>query len=76
MAADQFGQRGEFGGEGGAAILSSLYDVENILFRLGWNPSPGQWRLTFLPNVLLPALVLLFAGAGAFAVQRPHRILR
>jgi len=60
----------------GAALLSSLYDVENILFRFGWNPSPGQWRLTFLPNVLLPALVLLFAGAGAFAVQRPRRIPR
>src|SRR6185312_1025512 len=25
-----------------AALLASLYNVENILFRLGWNPS--QWR--------------------------------
>jgi hypothetical protein len=60
----------------GAALLSSLYDVENIVFGFGWNPSPSQWRLTFLPNVLLPALVLLLAGAGAFAVQRPQRVSR
>jgi hypothetical protein len=56
----------------GAALLAALYNVENILFRLGWNPSGAQWRLTSLPNVLLPALVLLAAGAGAFAAQR-HR---
>ena len=54
------------------ALLASLYNVENLLFRLGWNPAPGDWDLT-LPNVLLPALVLLAAGAGAFAVQRRHR---
>jgi hypothetical protein len=52
------------------ALLASLYDVENVLFRLGWSPSVGQWRLTSLPNVLLPALVLLVAGAAAFIVQR------
>jgi hypothetical protein len=57
----------------GAALLASLYDVENVLFRIGWNPGPGQYDLTTLPNVLLPALVLLAAGAGAFAVQRRHR---
>jgi hypothetical protein len=57
----------------GAALLASLYDIENVLFRLGWNPAPGEWDLTSLPNVLLPALVLLTAGAGAFAVQRHHR---
>jgi hypothetical protein len=56
-----------------AALLASLYDVENVLFRFGWNPGPGQLGLTSLPNVLLPALVLLAAGAGAFAVQRRHR---
>jgi hypothetical protein len=56
-----------------AALLASLYDVENVLFRFGWNPGPGQLDLTSLPNVLLPALVLLAAGAGAFAVQRRHR---
>jgi hypothetical protein len=54
----------------GVALLASLYDVENLLFRLGWNPAPGGWDLTSLPNVLLPALVLLATGAGAFAVQR------
>lgn len=57
----------------GTAVLASLYDVENLVFRLGWNPGPGEWDLTSLPNVLLPALVLLATGAGAFAVQRPHR---
>jgi hypothetical protein len=55
------------------ALLASLYNVENVLFRLGWNPSGNDWSLTSLPNVLLPALVLLAAGAGAFAAQRPHR---
>jgi hypothetical protein len=47
-----------------------LYDLENVLFRLGWNPSPDQWQFTDLPNVLLPAVVLLAAGVGAFVVQR------
>jgi hypothetical protein len=56
-----------------AALLSSLYNIENVLFRLGWNPSGNDWSLTSLPNVLLPALVLLATGAGAFAVQRRHR---
>ena len=55
------------------ALLASLYDIENVLFRLGWNPAGNDWALTSLPNVLLPALVLLAAGAGAFAVQRRHR---
>lgn len=54
----------------GAALLASLYDVSNIIYRLGWNLPPGDESL---PNVLLPAAVLLVAGAGAFAVQRRHR---
>jgi hypothetical protein len=55
----------------GCALLSSLYNTENILFRLGWNPATAyQWNLTSLPNVLLPALVLLLAGGAAFAAQR------
>jgi hypothetical protein len=54
----------------GTALLVSLYDLENVLFRLGWNPSPDQWQFTDLPNVLLPAVVLLMAGIGAFVVQR------
>lgn len=56
-----------------SALLANVYDVENVLFRLGWNPTPGEWQLTSLPNVLLPALVLLVAGTGAFAVQRRRR---
>jgi hypothetical protein len=55
------------------ALLASLYNIENVLFQLGWNPTGNDWSLTSLPNVLLPALVLLATGAGAFAVQRPHR---
>jgi hypothetical protein len=58
----------------GAALLGTLYNVENILFRLGWNPaSPLAWRLTVLPNVLLPAAILLVAGLAAFLVQRRTR---
>jgi len=56
-----------------SALVASLYDVENMLFRLGWNPSGSQVRLESLPNVLLPALVLLAAGACAFAVQWRER---
>lgn len=47
----------------GAALLANLYDVENILYRLGWSPS-GTWQVT-VPNVLLPAAVLLIAGGAA-----------
>jgi hypothetical protein len=59
----------------GAALLSSLYNVENIVFRLGWNPgrSALAWQLTVLPNVLLPAAILLVAGCVAFLVQRTRR---
>jgi len=60
----------------GAALLASLYNVENLLYPLGWNPGFGSAsaRLTVLPNVLLPALVLLVAGAGAFLLRpRPGR---
>jgi hypothetical protein len=58
----------------GAALLGTLYNVENILFRLGWNPAtPLDWRLAVLPNVLLPAAVLLVAGLIAFGVQRRTR---
>lgn len=58
----------------GAALLSSLYNVENIVFRLGWTPrSAFAWQLTALPNVLLPAAILLVAGCGAFLAQRPRR---
>lgn len=58
----------------GTALLSSLYDAENVLFRLGWNPTGSQWRLETLPNILLPALVLILSGAGAYLTQRRQRV--
>jgi hypothetical protein len=57
----------------GAALLVSLYNVENLLFRMGWNPGNGDWSLTVLPGVLLPAVVLLVAGLAAFVAQRKIR---
>jgi hypothetical protein len=54
----------------GAALLADLYNVENIVFSLGWNPTQSQWRYTSLPGVLVPALVLLVAGGIAFVAQR------
>jgi len=58
----------------GAALLASLYNVANLLAMLGWSPGYGSAsaRLAELPNVLLPALVLLAAGTGAF-FRRPGR---
>jgi hypothetical protein len=56
----------------GAALLSVLYDVGTILYWFGWNTPPGDQSL---PNVLLPALVLLVAGTAAFAAQRQHRVV-
>jgi hypothetical protein len=54
----------------GTALLSSLYNIENVLFRFGWHPTGSQWRLTTLPDILLPALVLILSGAGAYLTQR------
>ena len=51
----------------GSALLASLYNIENALGRLGWNAPPG------VPNVLLPAIVLLIAGGIAFLAQRRQR---
>lgn len=48
----------------GAALLANLYDVENVLYRLGWNPAGYNWQVT-IPNVLLPTVVLLVAGGAA-----------
>lgn len=58
-----------------AALLASLYNVENLLFRLGWNPADSRfgWDWSVLPDILLPALVLLVCGLGAFLVQRLRR---
>jgi hypothetical protein len=60
----------------GVALLASLYNVENILFRLGWNPRGDDVSLTVLPSVLLPAVVLMAAGAAAFVAQRPKHPAR
>lgn len=49
------------------ALVASLYDIENVVYRLGWNLSPTA---SGLPNVVLPALVLLLSGAGAWVAQR------
>ncbi len=62
-------------GYAGLALLASLYNVENILFRLGWNPfTSGQGSaLVGLPNVALPALLLLLAGAASYAAGYRRR---
>jgi hypothetical protein len=52
------------------ALVASLYDIENVFYDLGWNLSPAD---SGLPNVVLPALVLLLSGAGAWVVQRRRR---
>jgi hypothetical protein len=53
------------------ALLASLYDIENVFYNwFGLSLGPAA---SALPNVLLPALVLLLSGAGAWAVQRRHR---
>jgi hypothetical protein len=52
------------------SLVASLYDIQNVFYRLGWNLSPSA---SSLPNVVLPALVLLLSGAGAWVVQRRHR---
>ena len=56
------------------ALVSSLYNTENLLFRLGWTPSVNERWQTALPNLLLPAAVLLVAGAvAAAAASAGHR---
>jgi len=50
------------------SLVASLYDLENLYYyAFGSGISPDA---SALPNVLLPALVLLLSGAGAWAVQR------
>jgi hypothetical protein len=56
-----------------AALVSSLYNTENLLFRLGWTPSANDLWQTALPNLLLPAAVLLAAGAIAGAAAAAGR---
>ena len=54
-----------------AALLSSLYNIENVLFRLGWNPPRSDWSLTSLPNVLLPALGVFQRGRRVRGAAAP-----
>jgi len=42
------------------ALLANLYDMENLVFRLGWWLTPQATRI---PNVAIPGVVLLFGGA-------------
>jgi hypothetical protein len=53
------------------SLVASLYDIENVFYRLGWNLGAA---VSGLPNVVLPALVLLLSGAGAWAVQRRYEV--
>jgi hypothetical protein len=53
----------------GLSLAASLYNIENIFYRLGWNLSP---EVSGLPNVVVPGLVLLISGAGAWVTQRPQ----
>jgi hypothetical protein len=53
------------------ALLASLYDIENIFYNwFGWTLTVTE---SALPNVLLPAVVLLLSGTGAWVVQRRNR---
>jgi len=51
----------------GAAVVASLYDVSNMIARMGWMLPPADEAL---PNVLLPAVVLVVGAAVALAVSR------
>lgn len=53
------------------ALLASLYDIENVFY--DWFGVYLSITESVLPNVLLPALVLLLSGAGAWVVQRRQR---
>lgn len=52
------------------ALVANLYILNNVLSRLHWYLDPAA---VALPNVVLPALVLLLTGAGAWVVQRRYR---
>lgn len=58
------------------AVAANAYHVENLLFRLGWDPyaaHPEQVRFTQLPSLLAPAAVLLVGGAVAALRARRSR---
>jgi hypothetical protein len=53
-----------------AAVLANTYNVENIVFRLGWDPFQTDrfaQRYLALPALLLPAAILLAGGLAAGA---------
>ena len=52
------------------ALVANLYDLSNLGYRAGWPPAG---RFDLLPNLLLPGLVLLVAGAAAAALRRVAR---
>lgn len=52
------------------ALLVDLYDVENLVYRLGWTGWNVDYRYGAFPNVTLAAVVLLAGGAAALAVDR------
>ena len=57
------------------AVLANTYDVENLAFRLGWDPfvaHPDQNRFQELPALVAPAAVLLVGGA--LAALRARRV--
>jgi hypothetical protein len=56
-------------GYAAAALLSSLYDVSNLTQRMGWTPSASDQAL---PNILLPALILLAAGVATVMLSNTH----
>jgi hypothetical protein len=52
------------------ALVANVYFLSNVLYRLHWDLNPAA---ADVPNVVLPALVLLLAGAVAWVVQRRYR---
>lgn len=53
------------------ALLANLYNMENEVYRLGWNLPIGAANL---PNLVVPGLFLLVGGAGFWWADR--RVLR
>jgi hypothetical protein len=53
------------------ALLANLYNVENEVYRLGWDLPVGA---VDLPNLVVPGLFLLVGGAGFWWADR--RVLR
>jgi hypothetical protein len=53
------------------ALLANLYNMENEVYRLGWNLPVGAVNL---PNLVVPGLFLLVGGASFWWAD--HRVLR